>query len=93
MACSRGCCDTQAEHYRSISMRPGPTVASLTERRWGPDMDAYKRLRMNGLQPKQIDGSARIEAKADTTFEVASGRLIRDPSERRQTESLFQEAS
>lgn len=46
-----------------------------TERRWHKDMDAYKRLRQEGLQPKQIDGAARVEAKADTRFQVESGHV------------------
>lgn len=55
-------------------------------------MDAYRRLRVNGEQPRQIDGSAAIEARANTKFEVVSGRVIADPVERRITDSLFQEA-
>lgn len=26
MPCSRGCCETQAEHYRSLAMRTGDTA-------------------------------------------------------------------
>lgn len=40
------------------------------------DRDAYARLRRNGLQPKSIAGSARLEAAAATPFEVASGQLF-----------------
>lgn len=48
---------------------------NATERRWDKDMDAYKRLRQDGLQPRKIDGSARIEAKAETRFQVESGHV------------------
>lgn len=44
-----------------------------TEKRWHKDMDAYKRLRNDGLQPKQIDGSARIEARATEKYQVETG--------------------
>ena len=45
------------------------------EARWDKDMDAYKRLRQDGLQPKSIDGSAEVEKKAKTEFQVESGLL------------------
>jgi len=37
------------------------------------DLDAYKRLRSEGLQPHNIDGSAKIEQVADTKFQVETG--------------------
>lgn len=37
------------------------------------DLDAYKRLRDEGLQPHNIDGSAKIEQLADTKFQVETG--------------------
>lgn len=43
------------------------------EKRWHKDMDAYKRLRNDGLQPRKIDGSARVEAKADYKIQVETG--------------------
>lgn len=46
------------------------------EKRWQKDMPAYKRLRQQGLQPKTIDGAARLEAEAETRFEVESGQLL-----------------
>lgn len=45
------------------------------ERRWEKDMPAYKRLRQNRVQPRGIDGSATLEAKANSQFEVERGRL------------------
>lgn len=39
------------------------------------DREAYHRLRMEGLQPKSVNGSADLEKRADTKFEVESGRL------------------
>ena len=39
------------------------------------DLDAYKRMRMNGQQPKQIDGSANVEARASESWQVQTGIL------------------
>ena len=44
-----------------------------TERQWHKDMDAYKRLRRDGLQPKKIDGSAKVEARATEKYQVETG--------------------
>ncbi len=46
-----------------------------TERQWSKDMDAYKRLKQDGLQPSQIDGAANIEKKADHSSQVVTGIL------------------
>lgn len=46
-------------------------------------MDAYKRLRRDGVQPKQIDGSARVEAGSHDRFEVEMGHLFSSDEERR----------
>lgn len=39
------------------------------------DLDAYRRLRKNGTQPKAIDGSANVESRAEESWQVASGIL------------------
>lgn len=44
-----------------------------TERNWQKDMPAYKRLRQEGLQPKSIDGAARIESRATEKWQVETG--------------------
>ena len=48
---------------------------NATERRWDKDMDAYKRLRNDGLQPRKIDGAAKVEARAKNEFQVESGHV------------------
>lgn len=52
-------------------------------RQWTKDREAYKRLRDQGLQPKHIDGSARLEATASDRFEIEMGHLVEKPSDRR----------
>ena len=78
MACARGCCATQREHYLSVGIsaaampsRSGPVVAKLnSDKLFSKDGDAYKRLRKEGLQPERINGCAALETVADTKFEV-----------------------
>ena len=61
----------------SSAAMPGRKSASYeinqTEKRWHKDMDAYKRLRQDGLQPRKIDGSANVEAKATEKYQVETG--------------------
>jgi len=61
----------------SSAAMPGRKSASHqineTEKRWHKDMDAYKRLRNDGLQPKTIDGAANVEAKATEKYQVETG--------------------
>ena len=42
------------------------------------DIEAYKRLRKEGLQPRGTLGAAAIEARADTISEVEMGRKMPD---------------
>lgn len=52
----------------------GKTVADInaTERGWKKDLPAYRRLRQQGFQPKQVDGAARLEATATTAAQIES---------------------
>lgn len=84
MPCTRGCCETQAEHYRSIafgaSATPGRRAVTVEkdrmEARWHKDMPAYKRLRQDGLQPPAIDGCSTLEAGATHKKQIEMGALI-----------------
>ena len=84
MACSRGCCETQRQHWLSISIsahalpNKGKGVIAIDKKEgcWDKDMPAYKRLRKAGLQPKSIDGSANLEAKAVDRREIEWGHLL-----------------
>ena len=46
------------------------------EREKEKDMEAYKRLRSDGVQPKSIDGSAHLERHAGSKWEVQSGTVL-----------------
>lgn len=47
--------------------------SNALEAAWSQDMPAYKRLRREGLQPKNVNGSAELERKANTRIEVEHG--------------------
>ena len=64
---------------------PGADAVEAREKRWAKDMPAYKRLRQQGLQPKGIDGAAKIEAKAETRFEVESGQILEGQAKKIET--------
>lgn len=55
------------------------------------DMAAYKRLRQDGVQPPGINGSAKLEARAEITHEVNSGHTFATASSRKRNESLIKD--
>jgi hypothetical protein len=62
MSCSRGCCATQAEHYKSLVFQASPMTDAIRQgtKRFDADMDAYATLRSEGIQPQQVGGSADL---------------------------------
>jgi hypothetical protein len=64
-----GCFACRISHVRmsGVAMPTRHNVSELSakEKRWGKDMDAYKRIRKTGGQPTKIDGSAKLEKIAD----------------------------
>ena len=56
------------------------------------DMDAYKRLRQNGVQPPSINGAARLEAKAEEKHEVNSGKTFSTATSRKRGMGLVRDA-
>jgi hypothetical protein len=47
--------------------------SSRRERVLDKDLDAYHRLRLDGQQPKAIDGAAIVEKRAEENWQVATG--------------------
>jgi hypothetical protein len=76
MSCSRGCCPTQRDHYKSLVFGTPPAESDKFKggytKKFDADMDAYSRLRKDGLQPPRVDGSAELEKRANTREEVES---------------------
>lgn len=58
---------------RSGSSRSASVIQK--ERVLDKDLDAYKRLRQDGIQPKTIDGAANVEARATEKWQAESGIL------------------
>jgi hypothetical protein len=54
--------------------------ANAREKRWSKDMPAYKRLRQQGLQPRQIDGCAVLEKGATERWQI-EGAPVAPPVE------------
>lgn len=61
--------------------RGGAQVIDAKDRQLRADLDAYKRLRHDGLQPQRIDGSSEVEKRVDSQFELDLGRYV--PKEER----------
>lgn len=83
MPCTKGCCDTQREHWLSVGIAPSATPTrsgaaqiNATEDQWSKDMDAYKSMRRQGLQPRGIDGADHLAAIATDPLEIEMGRKL-----------------
>ena len=84
MPCTKGCCATNREHWLSVGIAPSATPTrspvaaevTATEKRWATDMNAYKSLRRQGLQPRAIDGADRLAATATDPLEIEMGRTL-----------------
>jgi len=63
----------------------------FTDKERARSMDAYQRLRRQGLQPRNVFGSAEVEAQASSKFEVEHS-VIMPPSIRKEMESRMEEA-
>jgi predicted nucleic acid-binding Zn ribbon protein len=53
-------------------------VSDATDRVWHKDMDAYSRLRREGLQPQRITGADKLEATAVGTRHIETGQRYTD---------------
>lgn len=84
-----GCCASYRDHVASVSI----SAAAMPSRKaavadqgardavLGRDMDAYKRLRADGVQPSGIDGCAHLEKHADQQVQVERRNLtVKEPA-------------
>lgn len=86
MSCSKGCCETNREHWLSIGVsasatptrRPSVVKTEETERVVTQERDAYKRLKNDGLQPARLMGASHIERHARDELEVRTGHQYKD---------------
>jgi len=56
--------------------RPVPTDIDRRDRALSADLPAYKRLRRDGLQPKAVDGSAELEKRVNSQWDINLGRYV-----------------
>lgn len=98
MPCARGCCETQREHYLSVGIsaaampsRNGPRIARENEREKNlrKDLDAYKDLRDDGIQPHHIDGCHDLAKKAETKAEIEAGVALKTKAQREQLKEVL----
>ena len=73
-----GCWKCKIAHF-NVSSEALPTRKAASkriiekERVLDKDLDAYHRLRLDGQQPKAIDGAAIVEKRAEENWQVATG--------------------
>lgn len=74
-------CDVEyVDHLRGFGVSaeatpnrtPHAAQSVAKDRQWDRDLDAYKRLRADGVQPPSNLGCARLEAGADHRWQVES---------------------
>lgn len=80
----------------SVSVAPSATPSraggqqaadvNAKESRWQRDMAEYKTLRSQGLQPRQIDGSAALASRAADRTEIELGHVF--PDKRKRAEAI-----
>jgi hypothetical protein len=58
-----------------VGISAGVKAIDASERSLRRDLDAYKRLRLDGRQPEHLLGSAALEAKADHPLAVDHPKL------------------
>lgn len=61
------------EKILSIGTNRHRAEGDLADRKLAKDLAAYKRLRMEGMQPPRVDGSAQLEKEAITPLEIQTG--------------------
>lgn len=67
-----------SHHYKTIGVLKR-TSTSVREAKLDKDMEAYYRLRHSGLQPRTIDGSAKLESHVDSAADIDYGdRLTKE---------------
>lgn len=68
---------------------PDAARAKMKDPELQKNLDAYRRLRMDGTQPKSIHTAAKMEAQATEKWEVETGRIVPDERERQRYTEAF----
>lgn len=89
MTCSRGCCESQAQHYRSIEI--SSTFRTVDpDVKFAKDNSAYRELRKQGYQPKTIAGAADAQDRAQSKWELETGQKLPNKDARKITEEVVE---
>lgn len=81
------CTLTYSQHLAGVGLAAAATPnrhkedtlgALVREKRWDRDMSAYKRLRADGMQPPQIDGSALREKQGTNEYDITTRPITID---------------
>lgn len=81
MPCARGCCESQAEHFRSLKLNPrlrGTGSHHHRDFQVDADRDAYRAMRRQGLQPPHLTGAYDLQRRATTEAEIRLGTVVKD---------------
>lgn len=71
MTCSRGCCRSQAEHFRSVAVATRALVrANKADQEVARDLVAYKSLVDQGLKPYKMTGAYELARDARSAAEI-----------------------
>ena len=74
-----------------VTRSPEAARAKVKDPLLAKDLDAYKTLRRQGTQPRNVVGSAQLAATAEERHEITTGRVESDPLIRRRTERMFRD--
>ena len=97
-----GCEAPMGKTFTDINIAPSATpsrspdgidmaATKAAEKAKVADMGACRRLRADGVQPPAINGSAKLEAKAETSHEVESGHTFSTASSRKRSMGLVKD--
>lgn len=64
------------EKLLSIAVKKYSNARDKDEKQLSKDLDAYQRIRRQGIQPRTIDGSAELEGRANNRLEMEMGHLF-----------------
>lgn len=88
-----GTCSANCFRCKILTVQIAPRGAAKVERGKDAELDknrtAYVNLRKDGLQPKSIHTAAQMESRATERWEVETGRLVPDASEKARYTEAF----
>lgn len=79
MPCSRGCCNSAAEHFRSVAVATKALVATnRADEKVSRDLQAYKSLVDQGYEPHKMTGAYELARDATSAAEIEGRHPVAD---------------